>query len=86
MKPHVEFLRFSQPSLVLNSHEMERLDKHVVVFDHFLQSIAQRFVQERAREPILEQCMNDGTPYTTQQRHALEVDGYKVVREAKEFK
>jgi len=85
-KPHENFLRLSQPSLVLSSHELEEVDKHCIVLDKFMQARAENFVLQRQDEPLIEQCMNDGTPYTTEQRHALWWDDFKVVREAKECK
>ena len=86
MEPHEELVYFSRPSLCLTSHDIDYVNKHCEVLAEFLRLRAYRFVSARADEPLLEQFLSDGTPYTTTHHNIFNWDEWKQRREGRECK
>ena len=78
-----ELLWLSQPSQVLDKRDVERVEKHAIVFQDFLAARAHRFLEERLHSPILETFMSDGTPISTMERHHIDWDNFHINRAGK---
>ena len=83
MKPHEHLLSFANGGLSFGDHERQQLVKHSLALEHFLQSRAASWVDERVEQDILEVYQNDATPLTTTQRLHEGVGEYHVRRAAR---